>query len=256
MVPSHELDRMHSTGRPSPDLPRWVETYGLTDVWRYYHPCTQEYTCHSATHKTLSRIDLVFASPAALPWVRDVSDHAPTCLTSWGVEIVALVQILDTEIQEDMAESICSYWSIHRDSGGSGVWWDAFKAYVRGAYISRISSLQKAGAKSLLEKEGKAGRCEQEFVASPSDAKYYEWQRVLRELSLLRIDQTKMTMLHSAQRVFEHGDKNGRLLAWLAMGQTPSTHIAEIRDEDGSVLTSPGKINAMFSRFFPGALFF
>lgn len=70
------------------ELPPWVETYLLTDVWRHFHPHTWEYTCHSTTYKALSRIDLVLASSTALQWVRGVhhlsrgiSDHAPVCPT-------------------------------------------------------------------------------------------------------------------------------------------------------------------------------
>lgn len=50
--------------------------------------------------------------------------------------------------------------------------------------------------------------------------------------------------------MFEFGDKNGRLLAWLARGQTSSTHIAGIRDGGGQLITSPEDINDRFSQFY------
>lgn len=88
MVPSVELDRLHSSARGSPDLRQWADTYALTDVWRHMHPTLREYTCHSSTHKTPSRIDLVYAFNFALQFVRDltvlprgISDHAPLCLS-------------------------------------------------------------------------------------------------------------------------------------------------------------------------------
>lgn len=59
-------------------------------------------------------------------------------------------------------------------------------------------------------------------------------------------------MLHSAQRVFEHGDKNGRLLAWLSRGQSSPTHIAGIQDEGGHLIKCPEGINTRFSQFFQG----
>lgn len=49
MVSSHDLDKLHSTGRTTSDLPQWAEMYQLTDVWRHLHPHTREYTCHSAS---------------------------------------------------------------------------------------------------------------------------------------------------------------------------------------------------------------
>lgn len=87
MVPSVDIDRLHSSARDSPDLRQWADTYALTDVWRHMHPKLREYTCHSSSHKTLSRIDLVYASSFALQYVRDltvfprgISDHAPLYL--------------------------------------------------------------------------------------------------------------------------------------------------------------------------------
>lgn len=82
------LDRLHSSARDPPDLRQWAETYALTVVWRHMHLNSREFTCHLATYKTLSRIDLVFASRTALKYVqgvsvlpRGISDHAPLCLS-------------------------------------------------------------------------------------------------------------------------------------------------------------------------------
>lgn len=70
------------------------------------------------------------------------------------------------------------------------------------------------------------------------------WQGALRDLSLIRVKLTKKSMLNSAQRVFEFGDKNVRLLAWLARGQHTVTHIGRLKDLEGSLLTAPADISA------------
>lgn len=44
---------------------------------------------------------------------------------------------------------------------------------------------------SLETLEEEAGR-EKEYVGSPTEPNYYAWQLVLRELSLYRIEQTKI----------------------------------------------------------------
>lgn len=87
------------------------------------------------------------------------------------------------------------------------------------------------------------------YVQTPNDTNYYAWQKVLRDLSLHNIEQTQKSMLYSKQKIFEYGNKNGRLLAWLARGQTTSTHIASIRDARGQLVSSLEDINNRFSEF-------
>lgn len=108
MVPSSDLDRLHFSVR------------------------------HSATYRTLSRIDLVFNSVSALNWARDacrlsreISDHAPICLMVSLVETGGLrlwrlsrYWALDAAIQEGMEESICNYWTLNQELASSGVRWD------------------------------------------------------------------------------------------------------------------------------------
>lgn len=57
-------------------------------------------------------------------------------------------------------------------------------------------------------------------------------------------------MLDSAQRVFEFGDKNGKLLAWLARGQHTVTRIGKLRDLNGCPLIAPEDISARFLEFY------
>lgn len=82
LVPSSAMDSLHTLAHDS--LTLWADTFALPDVWRHMYPNLREFTFHSTTYKTLSKIDLVFASNAALPYVRGISvlprgisDHAP-----------------------------------------------------------------------------------------------------------------------------------------------------------------------------------
>lgn len=101
---------------------------------------------------------------------------------------------------------------------------------------------------SLGQLEEQAREKEQLYVSTPNN--YVSWQHTLRELSLLRVDLTKKSMLACAQRVFEYGDKNDRLLAWLAKGQYATTHVGRLRNADGALLTTPGAISNRFLQFY------
>ena len=46
----------------STSLRQIVYNLNLTDIWRSQHPDRQEYTCHSGTHNTYSRLDRMYTS--------------------------------------------------------------------------------------------------------------------------------------------------------------------------------------------------
>lgn len=69
-------------------LLQYCDEIGLVDIWRRRHPEERQYSCHSRTHATLSRIDLVLGNMEALNVVeeivyepRGVSDHTPVIAT-------------------------------------------------------------------------------------------------------------------------------------------------------------------------------
>lgn len=57
-------------------------------------------------------------------------------------------------------------------------------------------------------------------------------------------------MLDTAQRIFEHGNMNGRLLAWLAKGQFAMTHISGVKEVTGEILRSSSDINNRFLSYY------
>lgn len=109
--------------------------------------------------------------------------------------------------------------------------------------ISPIVALQREGTHSLEVLEVEAAGLEADYVSSPTPDRYRVWQRSLRQLSLLCVENTKKALFYSQQNVFEHGGKNGRLLAWLAKSQKRTTHIASVRDVDGHLLVASDLIN-------------
>lgn len=50
--------------------------------------------------------------------------------------------------------------------------------------------------------------------------------------------------------LFRHGNKPGRLLANLAKGKTPRTHVSALKHPQGRILTDPRGINAVFRDFY------
>lgn len=63
IFPFWDLDRLYSVSWGTPDLVNWANTFCPHGyLWWHLHPTSNEFTCHSTTFKTLSRIDLTLAS--------------------------------------------------------------------------------------------------------------------------------------------------------------------------------------------------
>lgn len=87
------LDRM-GTLDPPLDPPthtrlyRILADFAIVDTWRHKHPHTKVFSCFSATHNTMSRIDFILLCKSLTPKLGDVgfaprilSDHAPYWIT-------------------------------------------------------------------------------------------------------------------------------------------------------------------------------
>lgn len=66
MLLSPSLDKLVTSTAVGSPLSCWASLYILMDVWQWKHPDEHAFTCHSATHHTLSRIELIYTSPGLL----------------------------------------------------------------------------------------------------------------------------------------------------------------------------------------------
>lgn len=103
MTPNCSADKLHPGLTTDTALSRWAEVYGLYDTWRWKNPHSRQFSCHSTTHVTLSRIDLIYVTGPLLTRVtavsllpRGISDHTGPLygLSSWCGP-VGTSQILD-----------------------------------------------------------------------------------------------------------------------------------------------------------------
>lgn len=71
-VLNSSLDRFGSSTQSPTPLCSYLKKFDLVDAWRWKYAEQGEYSCHSETHKTLSRIDLCLLSSELLSCVLDV----------------------------------------------------------------------------------------------------------------------------------------------------------------------------------------
>lgn len=76
------LDTSNLFRNDPPELATWADTFGLQEIWRWKHPGDRMYSHVSATHRSGSRIDLMFVTASVLSHVvsylpEGLSDHSP-----------------------------------------------------------------------------------------------------------------------------------------------------------------------------------
>lgn len=230
LVPDAGLDRLTPTGATSQGLAEWAATYGMFDLWRWKHPRERAYTCHSVSHRTFSRIDLIYAGGSVLPGVRDIailprgiSDHAPLLLDldvstvpSDKLWRLSRYWISDVDVEPKYRQEMETYWVENEGSASVASVWDAFKAFTRGQFQTIISGVRRDRRKELTRLEAEAGRQEALYVSSPDPQIYGRLQALLRETLMVRTSLTQKKLLPQKQRIFEQGERTGPLLAWLS----------------------------------------
>lgn len=107
------------------------------------------------------------------------------------------------------------------------------------------------GARRELERaEARVGGLEAAYIRDRTSQAYASFQEALRDVSLIRTSLTKLHLLHQSQRIFEQGEKSGRLLAWLSREYSSPVSIPRIQSSDGEILTDSSQIIEQFAAYY------
>lgn len=205
MPPNPELDRFTSVGGSTSDLSAWAETYGLTDLWKWRRLLDRSFTCHFATHKTLSRIDLMYDGSPLLPRVQQISilqegilDHALLLLqlTLEGCPTDKLWRlskswISDPGVESGFRQQMATYWALNPGSAPEELVWDAFKASSRGHYQSLIGGVRRKLWPDLIEAEDRPASLERQYTQTKTPELHTKLQESTREVLLICTSLTK-----------------------------------------------------------------
>lgn len=126
-----------------------IEEQALHDIWRYKHQNSKDFTYFSERHKSLSRIDMMFATRLTCKDVvkmnfepRTISDHSPIVIEirtqqtdyTWRLNLILLQK---EEITTRGKEALKLFFeeNMKEDIDVTTVW-EASKAYMRGFFHS------------------------------------------------------------------------------------------------------------------------
>lgn len=138
LVLDPDMDRCVAAGAARQGLAAWADIYGLTDVWRWRHPLSRAFTCHSASHRAFLWIDLAYVGASVLSEVRDIailprgiSDHAPLLLIlelatdpSERLWRLSRFWVSDAEVDPLFRSELDAYWRVNPGSAAVTTIWD------------------------------------------------------------------------------------------------------------------------------------
>ncbi|KAJ1161341.1 hypothetical protein NDU88_001828 [Pleurodeles waltl] len=131
-----------------------------------------------------------------------------------------------------------------------GIIWAACKATLRGHAKCLLRTRERAQDSRVSELEAEALNLERQQTTSSSASILRQITRVREEISHLVLESAKHLWRASAARVYGWGDKNGKLLHWLATRPLANRIIPEIRDDSGALSKTPIEIAQSFASYY------
>ena len=263
----NEIDRLPvpTTPQTKKPLQDFLNAMGLADIWRTQHPNLKQYTYLSGAHGSLSRIDHLLTTHREVHLFKDtrhlargISDHSPM----W-TEYSPLYQSKRLEIQinpwhlkipqikNNLITAVERYFVENSGSVSSGITlWEAFKPVIKGQSLSITVGYkrEKNLVSELLEKELQI--LEKVMIESPSAATIHAINVKKKEYLDVATEAAKAAYLATQHRLYEVGNKAGKLIAWLDRREEEGRWIHEIKNHKGETATDPKEIAEIFSQHY------
>ena len=104
---------------------------------------------------------------------------------------------------------------------------------MRGSIISYTAAYKRDTIRRQLELEQSIQDLENKFKGSPSKHNLKNLEAARSALNQLLTSKAEASVLFARQRLYEHANKPGRLLARLARGRNATNLISSLKDSNG-----------------------
>uniref|UniRef100_A0A3B3BIE4 Endonuclease/exonuclease/phosphatase domain-containing protein n=1 Tax=Oryzias melastigma TaxID=30732 RepID=A0A3B3BIE4_ORYME len=233
--------------KKSEKMLEFLSDLNLYDVWRVMHPTDEDYSFFSIPHQfVLDGIENCTIG------TKLISDHAP-------VSIVISPALLGPCLQQ-FINYITREWegfiAINKTPGMSpSTLWEAGKAYLRGAIISYTSAQKKKELKIQLDLEQTVAELEVQFRQHPTGSVAKQLEAARSALNQLLTKKAQTHIFYAKHRLFEFGNKPGRLLARLAKNKIGVNTIPALTDSNGKRQSKSADINKIMKLFYQDLLY-
>uniref|UniRef100_A0A671X7A5 Reverse transcriptase domain-containing protein n=1 Tax=Sparus aurata TaxID=8175 RepID=A0A671X7A5_SPAAU len=264
-----ELDRSSGSDISHPRSRKIIQQFmvelNLKDIWRVRNPTKKEYSCHSASHNTYSRIDYYLISSTIVSKVKDclyksilISDHALILLkysasddlrgqTIWRLKSFWLH---NPAFLEFVSSNIVDYFRLNTTETTTAVRWEAFKAFIRGQMMGYTKNKSNKQFLQMLELENDIKELELEIYTNDSSEAQRKLAILKAKYIALSTNKASAGLIRLKQTYYDQGEKAGKLLAWRIKTQQNEKTINEIIDTNGDKITTPQKINNLFETYY------
>lgn len=132
----------------------------------------------------------------------------------------------------------------------SGVLWEAYKTVIRGSVLGSIAGLRKEKCAVATHLEEQILNLERQLLEHDSEDTRHNLKIKTTELSDLARDAAKTYHRATLSKLYDVGDKAGKLLAWLDKRSQAQRLVVEFTTDSGSHLTDPQDIADEFGRYY------
>lgn len=237
----------------------------VIEPWRYMNPTGRVYSFFSPRHNSYSRIDFFLVDLKLLPIIKNIqyeamvlSDHSPVSLyfgfpkvynsKTWRMDNKFLSDIL---FREYIKSQILYYFETNDSSEISRhSLWEAMKAFLRGQIISHGAFKRKQENQEKQSITRQILDLDKKMAADPNPDLLAKRVSLQSEFNLLSTNETVTLIKQTKHRFFEHGEKQGRLLAHQVKVMEERNQILEIYTESGELTSNQTEINNEFKKFY------
>lgn len=130
------------------------------------------------------------------------------------------------------------------------VGWDAFKMHIRSTLITKINRLKRTSEMALTQASAEKLSVERAFIEDPMADRANNLKICSRLVEQMQYEKSKHKMLFHKQKLFEHWEKAGKLLAYLVHCKERPPVVISLCTSGGGLVTEPSQVTAIFRKFF------
>lgn len=220
-------DTSHTRARKS--ILNFMKDLSLSEIWRELNPNNIEYSCHSGTHKTYSRIDYFLISTQIRYKIEGckydsilISDHAPISFIYLDTKLVNspprwrfhIKWLQDPAFIDFVGNQIDMFFEFNTTQTSACTKWEAFKAFLRGQIISFTSPKLKHTRLKLEQLDSKMKSLEKDEFLDGSADPHLELLLLKAEYNKISAERAANSLQRLKQTFYDQGEKPGKLLAW------------------------------------------
>lgn len=259
--------RLSQTHALTHSLASFKEHLNLCDPWRITNADNREYTCHSSSHDTFSRIDYYLISISLYEHHNTsrinpiiISDHAPIIL-----QLRLRAPTLKTinwrfpsylKESEEFRSYLKVHWNNYIDDNISHkddvtLLWSAAKAVMRGHIINYVTRHRRTTRKHFKDLHISLLDAQKTYAQSPTPQTQQAYREAKRLLDALVATQAHTQLRRTQNTYYRWGNKTGALLAKLTSQKHPYKPVLQLRDPNtGTVTSKSEEIAEIFREYY------